>query len=115
MAEEGKTSVKIQGKEYRISSKEKEEYIQKIAYYIDRKIKQIETANPHLDTSRVAILTALNIADELFKAVGTIETLRGKSNVTVSEPFLAEIENLQKNGVPKSEDEKPLHKEETKK
>ena len=76
MADKKKVTVKIKAKEYVINCVEEEEYVQKIAYYVDRKLKQIETANPLLSSDTTAILTAVNITDELLKAMEVIERLK---------------------------------------
>ena len=78
MAEKKKVTVKIKAKEYVINCVEEEEYVQKIAYYVDRKLNQIETANPFLSSDAKAILTAVNITDELLKAMEVIEKLKKK-------------------------------------
>ena len=76
MAEKRKVTVKIKAKEYVVNCVEDEEYVQKIAYYVDRKMSQIETANPFLSSDAKAILTAVNITDELLKAMEVIERLK---------------------------------------
>ncbi|MBE5813424.1 MAG: cell division protein ZapA [Clostridiales bacterium] len=76
MAAKKKVTVKIKAKEYVINCTEEEEYVQKIAYYVDRKLKQIETANPILSSDTTAILTAVNITDELLRAMEVIERLK---------------------------------------
>ena len=76
MAEKKKVTVKIKAKEYVVNCVEEEEYVQKIAYYVDRKLKQIETANPLLSSDTTAILTAVNITDELLKAMEVIDRLK---------------------------------------
>lgn len=78
MGELKKTAVKIQGKEYIITGTEEENYIQKLAYYVDRKLTQSSNSNSMLSSDMVAILTAMNIADELLKAVDIIEKLKKK-------------------------------------
>jgi cell division protein ZapA len=42
-------------------------YIQRLAYYIDEKMRAIAAATKAMSLNRIAILTALNIADDLFK------------------------------------------------
>jgi cell division protein ZapA len=78
MGELKRVAVKIQGKEYFITGTEEENYIQKLAYYIDRKLTQVSNSNSMLSSDMVAILTAMNIADELLKAVDIIEKLKKK-------------------------------------
>ena len=67
MAAKNRVEVRIAGKEYTIIGNESDEYIQKIALYVDRKMGEITTSNNNLSTSMVAVLTALNLADELYK------------------------------------------------
>ncbi len=100
MGDQKKVSVKIQGREYRISCTEDEEYVQKIAYYIDKKMEQAMLANPSLDIIRASTLVSLNLADSLFKAVKTIEKMNGRNNVKSENPVYDEIEKLDKEGVP---------------
>jgi cell division protein ZapA len=42
-------------------------YIQRLAYYVDEKMRTIASATKTMSLNRMAILTALNIADDLFK------------------------------------------------
>jgi cell division protein ZapA len=42
-------------------------YIQRLAYYVDEKMRAIAAATKAMSLNRIAILTALNIADDLFK------------------------------------------------
>jgi len=41
--------------------------VEKIADYVDQKMRALSTNSAIVDSSKIAILTALNIADELFK------------------------------------------------
>ena len=61
MGELKKVSVKIRGTEYRISCTEEEEYIEKLAYYIDKKMEQLMTANQSLDTLKATTLVTFNL------------------------------------------------------
>jgi cell division protein ZapA len=38
-----------------------------VAGYVDDKMRQISAANPRLDTNKLAVLAALNMADEYFR------------------------------------------------
>ncbi|MBQ7667837.1 MAG: cell division protein ZapA [Clostridia bacterium] len=78
MGDKKKVAVKIRGKEYVIACTEDEEYIQKLAYYVDRKLNQITNANPLLSSDMAAILTSVNVADELLKAIEVIDKLKQK-------------------------------------
>jgi cell division protein ZapA len=59
--------VSIFGHSYPIRAKvEDEEYVRAIAKYVDEKMREIDEAMKPNSTMKVAILTALNIADELM-------------------------------------------------
>lgn len=62
-----KTTVRIAGKEYPISGKESEEYIHRVAIYVDRKIQELERRYTTLSSSEIAVLAAINVTDELLK------------------------------------------------
>ena len=58
--------VTIYGQEYPIRGRGDLEYIKKVARYVDERMIQIEEQTSITSPSRLAILAALNIADELF-------------------------------------------------
>ncbi len=63
-----RVEVKIAGKDYAIVGTESEEYIQRVGLYVDRKMIEIMRGNNKLSTSMAAVLTAMNVADDFFKA-----------------------------------------------
>lgn len=66
--EKNKVKVQILNKEYTIKTKgQTPEYVVKLASVIDEQMKLVRTQNPVLSRDDIALLTALNIADELFK------------------------------------------------
>jgi cell division protein ZapA len=60
-------TVKIQifGQSYSIQADLDQEYVQKLAAYVDEKMRAISDMTPTVDTQKVAMLAALAIADEL--------------------------------------------------
>ena len=70
MSAKTNAEVVIGGKVYTLSGFESEEYLQKIASYINTKISEAEELDSfkHLTPDMRAILTELNIADDYFKA-----------------------------------------------
>ncbi len=58
--------VTIYGQEYPIRGRGDLEYIKKVARYVDERMLQIEEQTSISSPTRLAILAALNIADELF-------------------------------------------------
>ena len=65
--DKGSAKVEIYGQEYRISGDADPEYMAQIARYVDNKMKEVAKGTPLGSLSRIAILGALNIAEELFK------------------------------------------------
>ena len=59
--------VEIFGHSYTIRGEADQEYITRVATYVDKKMREITDKLPVASLSKVAILTSLNIADELFK------------------------------------------------
>jgi len=84
-----KVDVRIGGKDYSLVGVESEEYIQKVALYIDKKMGAIMRHNSKLSTSMAAVLTAINVADDYFKA----HDAEGSLNKELKQA-LAEIEAL---------------------
>jgi cell division protein ZapA len=62
-----RTTVKINGQEYVLAGEEPEEYMHEVAIYVDKKMSEIHRKYDKLSTSMVAVLAAVNIADELLK------------------------------------------------
>jgi cell division protein ZapA len=59
--------VEIHGQRYPIRSTLDPEYVARLASYVDEKIRAASDSTPTGDTQRLAVLAALNIADELFR------------------------------------------------
>jgi cell division protein ZapA len=57
--------IQIFGQVYPIQGDLDEAYVQKLAAYVDEKMRAIVEMTPTVDTQKVAILAALAIADEL--------------------------------------------------
>jgi cell division protein ZapA len=60
-------TVEIQGQRYPIRSSLEPDYIAELARYVDEKVTTAAEATPSSDGLRLAMLAALNIADELFR------------------------------------------------
>ncbi|MGQ9561819.1 MAG: cell division protein ZapA [Candidatus Oleimicrobiaceae bacterium] len=59
--------VNIFGTEYPVRGTTDPEYILQVAQYVDRKMREVDQAAAGRPVLKVAILAALNIADELFR------------------------------------------------
>ena len=70
MTENGnQVQISIFGQEYSVKAPADPVYIQKIAEYVDGKMREVQSGFSSTQSStRIAILAAMNIADELFNA-----------------------------------------------
>lgn len=75
MSNRNKVIVRIYGQEYTMVSSESREYMQRVANYVDDKMDDIAKKSKKLSTAMVAVLTALNVADDYFKTKMQLEGL----------------------------------------
>lgn len=73
-----KITVKIQGIDYTIVSRESDEYMQRVGLLVDKKMHEITEMAPHLSTALAATLTAINLADDYYKAEQTLDGVRSQ-------------------------------------
>jgi len=67
MSEGHVISVDIHGQRYPIRSTLDQEYVARLASYVDEKMRAAADSTPTGDSLRLAVLAALNVADELFR------------------------------------------------
>ena len=60
--------IEVHGQRYPIRTALEPSYVHELAAYIDRKMALASDASPSSDTLALAVLSALNLADELFRA-----------------------------------------------
>ena len=80
MEDEQKSLVRVSifGHEYTVKAPADPEYIKEVAEYVSKRMKEVEKGlASDQSISRIAILTAMNIADELFskKTSSNIDTV----------------------------------------
>ena len=77
MSAKTNAEVVIDGKVYTLSGYENEEYLQKVAAYINNKIAEFDDMDEykHLPGNMKSTLIELNIADDYFKAKALVEKL----------------------------------------
>lgn len=68
-------SVNIGGVELRLVSGENEEYTRRVAAHVDAKVNEVLKSG-NFSLVEAAILSAVNISDEYYKALETAENLR---------------------------------------
>ena len=83
--ENTKMEVKINGMEYTIVSNEPEEYVQRVALMVNKKIAEVKTGGKGLSTAMLAVMAAMNLADELIKSEAAAENLRKEISVYMDE------------------------------
>jgi cell division protein ZapA len=59
--------VEIFGQRYPIRTTLEAEYVSRLATYVDEKMRAASESTPNADPQRLAVLAALNVADELFR------------------------------------------------
>jgi cell division protein ZapA len=70
--------VNLQGQQYPIRTSLEPEYVQQLAAFVDEKIRAAGEATPSGDSLRLAVLAALNIADELFRCRDATDLVNGQ-------------------------------------
>lgn len=60
-------TIEVFGKEFNISSKEKEEYVHKIAGFLDSRMREISSQAGVVDFYNVLFLTSIVLVDNYFK------------------------------------------------
>lgn len=60
-----RVKVEIYGQSYTLSGDVDEAYVQKLARYVDEKMRAVAEATQTVDSVRVAVLAAMALADEL--------------------------------------------------
>jgi cell division protein ZapA len=76
----GVVTVEIAGQRYPIRSALDPTYVIELATYVDRKMRAASDAAPASDQLGLAILVALNIADEFFRARQSQSSAHGDLN-----------------------------------
>jgi cell division protein ZapA len=59
--------IKVFGQTYTVKTEAEEEHVKEIARYVNEKMEEVLKKTKSVSTLNVAILTALNIADDLLK------------------------------------------------
>ena len=96
MGEDSKqvTAVKISNQTYQVSSGGDPEYVKQLARYVDKVMTEVFENTSAVDSLKVAVLAALNIADERFAAQRQLETLddtvteKSEEMITLLDPLV---------------------------
>jgi cell division protein ZapA len=89
----GKIQVDIYGQTYSIKETDDPSHIRELAVFVDAKMKEVEKRTGTIDPLRVAILTALTIADDLSHTQRLCQDLEALSD-NASKRLLQLTENV---------------------
>ena len=64
--------VEIFGQTYTLRAGAEPGYVEELARYVDTQMREVSRSGPAVDSVRIAVLAALNIADECFQARGRL-------------------------------------------
>jgi len=92
MPDEQHVTVTIMGRNYSLRAEEDPQYVRMIAAYVDDKLQEISRLSPRMSTTRLAILAALNIADEYHKLEQQLRTEGGKEVEVILDRVLKKLE-----------------------
>ncbi len=85
-----RTTVKVAGHEYTMTSYDTEEHVQRVAKYVDRMINDLSLAT-RLPPQHVAVLCAMSIADDMIKTHDEVN--KQKQKIAELSEKLAQYEN----------------------
>lgn len=90
----------INNKRYTLSGYESEEYLQKIAGFINNKIADLSRNEgfKHFDTEHKNVLTQLNLADEYFRVKEQLEDAEADSDAKSNEIYTLKHEIISLKG-----------------
>lgn len=71
-----RVNITICGMEYTILAEESGDYVKKVGQLVNNKMVELINESPKMSTNMAAVLTAVNLCDELFKAQQTADNLR---------------------------------------
>jgi len=69
-------TVQVAGQRYTLKTDDDDKLVRSLAAYVDTKFRDIQRASRSPDTQSVAILTALQLAEELFQMRGETVDLK---------------------------------------
>lgn len=86
-----RTTVRIAGKDYTIASYDSEEYVNRVAAHVDRKMNELAAATK-LPAAQLAVLAAVNATDDMMKSRDEIRRLQRELDA-----LRAKLENVDAN------------------
>ena len=78
--QKNRINVEIYGQQYTIVGDEATSHLRKVALSVDERMREIGQKNPGLDTTKLAVLTAVNAIHDYYKLLEKIEELELELN-----------------------------------
>ena len=78
------TTVTIFNQTFRVRSGDNPEYVHELARYVDEKMSEVAEQTPTVDTLKIAILAALNIADDYISTREELEQFERRVSESTS-------------------------------
>lgn len=76
--QKNRTTVDIYGQQYVILGTESSSHVRLVAALVDDKMREISSKNPSLDSSKLAVLTAVNAVNDYIKIKDKLERLEAE-------------------------------------
>ncbi len=84
--------VEILGQSYAVKAGDDPGYVEKLAAFVDEEMKAVSRASGAVDSVRIAVLAALNLADECFRLRREVEQAQSrKSTARVSDERISRL------------------------
>ena len=80
MAEPRRVDVEILGQRYAIRSEAPPDYVRQLVAYVEKRVQEVRGDAPGQDTTKVLVLTALDLTDELLR----LREEQGKGDIDVT-------------------------------
>lgn len=95
--------MRINGQEYPIAGIEPKEYLLRVGTFVDERMLEIKKHNRQLSLSQVAVLTSINLADEVIKLMDAHDNLKKAVPLTSDDVTVLRKELEQKNNTLRQE------------
>lgn len=80
MAEPRRVDIEILGQRYAIRSEAPPDHVRQLVSYVEKRVKEIRGDAPGQDPTKILVLAALDITDELFR----LRDEQGKGDIDVT-------------------------------
>ncbi|MCP4581743.1 MAG: cell division protein ZapA [candidate division Zixibacteria bacterium] len=91
--DKSKLKVTIFGTDYALKADTSHEYIKETAAYVDKKMQEVVSKYKDQSDARVAVLAALNIADELFQVRKLVPENLERRTIELAETLQAALDD----------------------